>query len=99
MTTVTNISIQYAGQDIIKARVLPSRTFANPLGVLTGPNFFSCRCIKQVISPLIRNVGPTDVPNPAVGAIPGQDILGCYTWIVEKTYHFLHLSLAKETSL
>ena len=39
---------------------------------------------KAVVSPFREShptspcsVGPTDVPNPAEGAIPGQDIPGC----------------------
>ena len=32
---------------------------------------------KADVSPFICSVGPTDVRNPAVGAIPGQDIPGC----------------------
>ena len=44
---------------------------------------------KAVVSPFIRSVGPTDVPNPAEGAILGQDFPGIQTWIVEKTFLIL----------
>ena len=44
-----------------------------------------CRCILHFVSPFIRSLGPNDVPNSAEGAVPGQDIPGCYTWMVVKS--------------
>ena len=58
-----------------------------PLGRLRASWVRQVEAYPKQVS-FICSVGATDVPNTAEGAIPGQDIPDCYTWIVEKTFIF-----------